>query len=98
MGEREYWAISGANFAFAVLPGHEDGPRLHRDSDWKRDEGGARPGRDGVLEAARQRDEWARFAADHPPALPAPTASTGHTSTRSATPRSAPGPNTTLSQ
>ncbi|MGM9469042.1 hypothetical protein [Streptomyces murinus] len=30
VGEWDYWAISGANFAFAVLPGHEDGGPVYR--------------------------------------------------------------------
>ena len=33
VGEWDDRAISGANFAFAVLPGHENDPRLVRDSD-----------------------------------------------------------------
>ncbi|MGW3498620.1 hypothetical protein [Streptomyces sp. NPDC001020] len=89
VGEWDYWAISGGRYAFAVLLGHEDDPRLVRVGDWQQgseweelDRGRCHGGPRGILdldtdreaaaqEAALRWDEWARFAAGHPPALPA---------------------------
>ncbi|WP_424861796.1 hypothetical protein [Streptomyces sp. MMS24-I29] len=86
VGEWDYWFISGANCAFAVLPGREDDARLVRFDDWNdsaeelpRDRcyGGPRglldldTDREAVAdEAARWWDRWTRFAAGHPSALP----------------------------
>jgi hypothetical protein len=81
-----HWFISGAGCEFAVLPGHEGDPRLVRHDEWteppeelprSRCHGGPR----GLLdldtdraEAAREAaclwDDWGRFAAGHPAALP----------------------------
>ncbi|MFE5816503.1 hypothetical protein ACFQ6S_24305 [Streptomyces sp. NPDC056479] len=81
MGEWDYWFVSGAGYAFAVLPGHEDDPRLVRHDEWterpeelprSRCHGGPR----GLLdldtdraevgrEAARRWDDWRRFADRH---------------------------------
>ncbi|MDC0772942.1 hypothetical protein [Streptomyces sp. HD] len=81
VGEWDYWFISGAGCEFAVLPGHEDDPRLLRHDEWKerpeelprsRCHGGPR----GLLdldtdraevarEAARRWDDWRRFADRH---------------------------------
>ncbi|MFJ7078431.1 hypothetical protein [Streptomyces sp. NPDC098781] len=81
VGEWDYWAVSGAGCEFAVLPGHEDDPRLVRHDEWNeppeelprsRCHGGPR----GLLdldtdraavgrEAARRGDDWQRFEARH---------------------------------
>ncbi|WP_317447569.1 hypothetical protein [Streptomyces collinus] len=87
VGEWDYWFVSGANCPFAVLPGHEDDPRLVRYDEWTESSeelprGRCHGGPRGLLdlytdrqaaahEAARRWDEWARFAAGHPPALAA---------------------------
>ncbi|MEU1401466.1 hypothetical protein ABZ471_03720 [Streptomyces sp. NPDC005728] len=87
VGEWDYWFISGANCGFVILPGHEDDPRLVRYDEWKesseelpwdRCHGGPRALLDldadrvtAAQEAAGRWDDWSRFAAGHPPALPA---------------------------
>ncbi|MFK0136305.1 hypothetical protein [Streptomyces murinus] len=70
VGEWDYWAVSGANFAFAVLPGHENDPRLVRDSDWQRgsegeelDWGRCHGGPRGLLDLDVDRDATALEAA-----------------------------------
>jgi hypothetical protein len=81
VGEWDYWVISGAGCTFAVLPGHEDDPRLVRHDEWKRPaeelprsrcHGGPRGLLDldtdraeAAREAARQWDDWRRFAESH---------------------------------
>ncbi|MFF7975280.1 hypothetical protein [Streptomyces sp. NPDC007905] len=86
VGEWDYWYVSGSNCPFAVLPGHEDDPRLVRYDEWEKSSeelpldrchGGPRAlldldtDRRAVAdEAARRWDGWVRFAAGHPPALP----------------------------
>ncbi|MFF5013744.1 hypothetical protein [Streptomyces sp. NPDC001165] len=87
VGEWDYWFISGSNCPFAVLPDHEDDPRLVRNDEWRPSEeelprdrchGGPRALLDldtdreaAADEAAWRWNDWARFAAGHPPALPA---------------------------
>lgn len=85
VGEWDYWFISGANCAFAVLPEREDDAWLVRFDDWNdsaeelprdRCHGGPRglldldTDREAVAdEAARRWDRWTRFAAGHPSAF-----------------------------
>ncbi|MFF8716507.1 hypothetical protein ACF07T_34510 [Streptomyces sp. NPDC015184] len=86
VGEWDYWFVSGAGCLFAVLPGHEQDPRLVRRDEWteppvdpppSRCHGGPR----GLLDLAVDRDEAAararvlwkeyqEFATCYPPALP----------------------------
>lgn len=81
VGEWDYWFISGGRWTFAVLPGHEDDPRLVRHDERPRPSeelprsrchGGPRGLLDldtdraaAAREAADRWDDWRRFADRH---------------------------------
>ncbi|MGW2180285.1 hypothetical protein ACWCXX_19680 [Streptomyces sp. NPDC001732] len=86
VGEWDYWFVSGAGCLFAVLPGHEQDPRLVRHDEWKKSQVDPPPfrchgGPRGLLDldvdrnetATRSRALWSayqNFAAAYPSALP----------------------------